>query len=659
MPIKISTALTTSINTGYEGIVYAADHGCSIINCSWGSTFGDEYGQDIVNYATFNRNALVIAAAGNNGLELEFFPASFDNVISVGASNIDDLKWDNSNYAVSVDVMAPGENVRMTKPGDAYMNGWGTSFASPITAGCAAIVKSYYDTLSALQIGEVIRITCDNIDTISGNEPYADLMGKGRVNLYRALSDELTPSVRYKNINLMYSHDTIKITGDFVNYLMGTSNLNVLMSCSSPYIQLLNNSFNAGYIAELDTVNNNQSAFTMIVDSTMPLDENIYFKLNFIDGTYYDFQMLKIKMNISYIDIDTNNIKTTISNNGFISYTKDREGRGYDYKTYEDICYEMGIIFGLDTNKVGDCVRGNNDFISYNKAERINTDTIADQIITSEYNNRDTSFYNFTIKQKVYAWNKPDYQDFIFVEYQIINNLDSIIDNFNFGLFADWDILNYSLNKVAYYSPTKISYAYYTGVEDVHSGFQLLSDSIVRPYAFDNISGGEGGIDITNGFTDIEKFNALTSIKENAGVNGLGNDICNLLSCGPYKISPFDTLTIVYGIHSSENLNDLITNSAVAQTLYDSLFPNPVGIKEIIKAENNFYIYPNPASTVLFIKFDNGSSKKLKFEIFDVFGKKVKEIETWESLLKIDIADLEKGVYIIKNDNVSRKFIKN
>ena len=173
MPIKISTAASTIINSGYEGIVYAADHGCDIINCSWGSTVGDEYGQDIINYAVFNRNALVVAAAGNNGIELEFYPASYDNVINVGASNIDDNKWSNSNYSVTIDCMAPGESVRMTAPNNNYVNGWGTSFASPIFAGCAAIVKSYYDTLSALQIGEVLRTTCDNIDTVSGNEAFA------------------------------------------------------------------------------------------------------------------------------------------------------------------------------------------------------------------------------------------------------------------------------------------------------------------------------------------------------------------------------------------------------------------------------------------------------------------------------------------------------
>ncbi|MBK7886781.1 MAG: S8 family serine peptidase [Bacteroidetes bacterium] len=55
----------------YEGIVYAADMGCQITNCSWGGG-GGSFGQNIIDYATFNKNSLVIAAAGNNGNTLYF-----------------------------------------------------------------------------------------------------------------------------------------------------------------------------------------------------------------------------------------------------------------------------------------------------------------------------------------------------------------------------------------------------------------------------------------------------------------------------------------------------------------------------------------------------------------------------------------------------------
>ena len=657
MPIKVSTAASTTINSGYEGIVYAADHGCDIINCSWGSTIGNEYGQDIINYAVFNRNALVVAAAGNNGIELEFYPASYDNVINVGASNIDDNKWNKSNYSVTVDCMAPGESVRMTAPNNGYVNGWGTSFASPIFAGCAAIVKSHYDTLSALQIGEVLRTTCDNIDTVAGNEPFADLMGTGRVNLYRALSDPISSSIRYKNVNYTINNDTMQIVGDFVNYLKSTNNLNILITTNSSYIQLITNTFNAGVINTMDTISNNSLPFTMLVDTNIPIDENIYFKLVYTDGTYSDFQMLRFKLNQSYVDVDTNNITTTIANNGLISYTDGRAGTGYNYKDYKNICYEMGIIIASDTNIVEDCVRSNSDFIGFNKALKFNNDTIANQIIKTTYLNIDTSEFNLTINQNIYAWNNTDYKDFIFVKYQIINNIDTVINNLNFGLFSDWDIINYSLNKADYYSANRLAYVYSNTTEQVYSGFQLLSDSVAKAYAFDNIAGGEGGVDITNGFSDEEKYFALTHQRQMAGVNGLGNDVCQALSCGGYTINPFDTITIAYAIHSTENINDLITNSNTAQILYDSLFPKPVGIENISQSINDFLIYPNPANNYLIIKTNN--TKYYNIKLLDITGVIIRDYQNInDKNYRIDISDLQNGIYFISINNSIKKFVK-
>ena len=54
------------IITGYEGIKYAADHGCSIINCSRGGTAGGQLEQDVITYATINKNVSVCCSAGND-----------------------------------------------------------------------------------------------------------------------------------------------------------------------------------------------------------------------------------------------------------------------------------------------------------------------------------------------------------------------------------------------------------------------------------------------------------------------------------------------------------------------------------------------------------------------------------------------------------------
>ena len=659
MPIKVSATSGASITHGYEGIVYAADHGCSIINCSWGGTSYSEYGQDIVNYATINRNALVVAAAGNNGLDLDFYPASYDNVMSIAGSNVNDNKWNNSNYGAYIDVIAPGEDVYMTSPNNGYINGWGTSFASPLVAGCAAIVKAHYDTLTSCQIGEVIRMSADNIDTVSGNEPYAGLMGKGRVNLYKALTQQLTPSVRYKNIryNLNTSFDTLFITGDFVNFLKPTINLNVLLTTESEYVNIVDATFNAGVINELDTVNNYNDAFIVEILPNIPVDETIYFKLNLSDNNYSDFQVIKVKLNNSYMNIDTNNIKTTISNTGHFAYENSGEGIGFKYIDSDDLTFDFGIITATNDTTVEDCVRGVRQFEGIGKAEYNEVDKISDEEIVSKYKNiAVANKYNIEITQKTYAWNKAEYNDFIIVNYYIVNKADSILSNFYFGLFSDWDIDNYDLNSADFNEENNLSYTFSTKPEGLYSGFQLLSDVNCNNYSFDNIQGGGGGIDITNGFSEQEKYQALISQRQIAGI-GQGNDVCSMLSCGPYSINSNDTLFVSYAIHTSKSLQEIINSSEQAQVLFDSLFRQNIFVDNI-NEEQKINIYPNPVSSKLFVNYFD-CNRGFLTTIYSVSGTQIiKNKQIIYSSNAIDVSCLKPGVYILvlESDNLKKYF---
>ena len=165
LPVKIADAQGNLI-AGYEGITYAADHGCQIINCSWGSNSSSQMGQDVVNYATINTNSLVVAGAGNDNSDDNFYPASFDNVLSVGATSASDGKASFSNYGYTLDVSAPGINIYSTTYNNNYTMNSGTSMSSPIVAGCAGIVQSYFPNLTGIQVGEKLRVSADNINSL-------------------------------------------------------------------------------------------------------------------------------------------------------------------------------------------------------------------------------------------------------------------------------------------------------------------------------------------------------------------------------------------------------------------------------------------------------------------------------------------------------------
>jgi subtilisin family serine protease len=155
-----------------RAIRYAADNGAKVINMSFGKAFSPQkqWVDDAVKYAT-SKGLLFVHAAGNAAIDLDTaknFPCKTDssgtiitnNWINVGASCYKANKYlvaTFSNYGkMNVDVFAPGHDMYSLKEENKYDSGSGTSYASPVVAGIAALIWSYYPNLSANQIKEII-----------------------------------------------------------------------------------------------------------------------------------------------------------------------------------------------------------------------------------------------------------------------------------------------------------------------------------------------------------------------------------------------------------------------------------------------------------------------------------------------------------------------
>ena len=155
-----------------NGIRYAADNGAKVINMSFGKgyTWNKQAVDEAVKYA-LSKDVLLIHAAGNDGKDLEKetnYPTRVyadgsgmaDAWIEVGASGPDDdstLVASFSNFGkAKVDVFAPGVSIYSTTPGSHYANHDGTSMASPVVAGLAALIREYYPKLKANQVKDII-----------------------------------------------------------------------------------------------------------------------------------------------------------------------------------------------------------------------------------------------------------------------------------------------------------------------------------------------------------------------------------------------------------------------------------------------------------------------------------------------------------------------
>ncbi|OIU72036.1 S8 family peptidase [Rossellomorea aquimaris] len=161
-----------------DGIRYAADQGAEVINMSLGCDCSTPTLESAVNYA-WNKGSVIVAAAGNDGISTTFEPASYANVIAVGAVDSYDRKASFSNYGTWVDVTAPGVDIASTVPNNGYSYMSGTSMASPHVAGLAGLLAS--QGRSNVQIRQAIEQTAD---PISGTGSYFE---HGRINSYDAV----------------------------------------------------------------------------------------------------------------------------------------------------------------------------------------------------------------------------------------------------------------------------------------------------------------------------------------------------------------------------------------------------------------------------------------------------------------------------------------
>jgi subtilisin family serine protease len=182
-----------------NAIRYAVDNGAKIINMSFGKYLSPQKKlvDDAIKYAA-QKNVLLIRGAGNDGANIDmtpFYPSQFlsdgtvaKNVITVGATDMTGNKAGFSNYGLkSVDVFAPGVKIYSTVSARKYAFKEGTSMASPVVAGAAALILSYYPNLTAVQLKDVLMQSVTKPVAVKGKTLTEESVSGGIINVYEAL----------------------------------------------------------------------------------------------------------------------------------------------------------------------------------------------------------------------------------------------------------------------------------------------------------------------------------------------------------------------------------------------------------------------------------------------------------------------------------------
>ncbi len=688
-----TVAEPTSIGYGYQGILYAALYGADVINCSFGGTNVSAFGQDVVTFA-HSLGSLIVGAAGNTNTETSFYPASYPEVLSVGAIQSNDIRSTFSSFGFDLDVMARGTSVLSTVLGNGYALNSGTSMASPIVAGIAALVRHQHPSWSPDRVRQQIRSSANNAVYGGNSLNVAFKLGKGKVDASRAVTTPL-PGVEVTNVRFLADDGSKLSFGEDGNIRLTLINHGAPTSGSfSIQPVALNNNMTVGSGSAI-AVGVIQTGGSVQIDIPIFIQENFNFtetptvRLMMSDTgtTYTDFEVVAFE-DFLYDVIDVNRAVTSFATNGTIGYESATSGSGgigfqpivetsNGLLQLESILYEAGLMISMTSERgvfMVNQVRSTN--VSDNhfrpkaaftvKEPGLISDADGVAIFTSAGFPASPSL---EVIQEVYAFKEAAVNRSVFVKYSIRNTSSELMRNVRAGLFADWDIGDFEDNTVAYSAEDSILYAYSPDQTDTYPYVAIAHlGPITSALAIDNAY--DGVVDSLNfgtyfasnnasqdGYTRQEKLWSLRAGTMNTSVSN--TDVAMATASGSFMLAPQQEMIVGFVIAFGETLPILRAQIAAARA--KRVFEvSTVGFgvsgppwidspTEVALLPN----YPNPFNPGTTIRFTNTRFSTVKVDVFDMLGRHVTELANrtfgaGEHRIEFDASGLATGAYVVR-----------
>lgn len=581
LPVKVSIDFSPLIYRGYQGLVYAADHGAQIINLSWGGSANSRMGRDAVAYATVNKEALVVAACGNTPAFIDFFPASFPNVLSVAGSQQNDAVWNSTStfgttYHYMVDIVAPSRDVRTISSNNGLFSATGTSLGAPIVCGAAGLVKSMFPGYSNAQVGEKVRVTSDQ--TFYNGNPglYTEKLGRGRVDAHAALT-QASPSVRAVDWEItdpkdgiVQAGDTVEVRIRFANYLDSVGNLSVnLATPNGTVFNILHGQVDLGNLGTLDTASNWLAPFKLVVSAGASPGYEGYLRLGYAGTGYTDWEYIPLIVEPDYVNIDQNRIEVSFDGKGrwgYMNYPTLTQGKGWTVDGVAGLMNDAGFLVGSSATQVSDNIQNqngtaNNHFENLNPIERFQPGFHSDVEANTRFNDAGAAAnaLDIEVDQQSYQFQLSPDDNYIIQEYTISNvhPTDTLRDGYA-GMYFDLDGYWRTNNVSKYDSAARCIYNFTeTWVTLWNMGIALLTPDSLHGYA------AEVG---TFGYTAADKWTALTSPPTAANLNNV--NLVQFISAGPFDIAPGDSHVVAFALLAADSVAHLRSTAERANDKY-------------------------------------------------------------------------------------------
>ncbi len=588
LPVKVYNFNGSQFSnfSGFEGIVYAADMGCKVINLSWGSARNQlQFEQDIISYAAINRDVVVVAAAGNTPQELNFMPASYKYVLSVAAIDSFDRRSSAGTFSRAIDLTAPGINVwGLDYRGGYFFTQSGSSMASPIAASAAGLTRGRHPNLNALQIGEFMKVNGDMIDSIPANRNFAGKLGKGRINALKLMLGNNKTSIRLNDVQVrsqagfqFLAGDTLSVWPTFLNYLDPVDSFQVQFSIENETYPILRQSQAYGSTGSMQL-----AAATLPFQFIIPVGvtSNRFISLVFTISApgFSDKEYHRMVINSEYLDLDTNRLKISITSNGRFGYLNDAQTIGSGIQLDgKQMSSAGGWLVGYSPRKLSNSVFGinvsNNHFKALKGIRYLNFPNI-DQHAVGYFNDSlaGDSSLGLHVKQSAYAFNHDSLAGVAFMQLELQNQSSIRWDSLCIGLYTDFEVRNFRRNKADYDTLLQLGYSWSTNEPKAYAGMVLLTEHEPGFFAIDaTASTANGNINLFDGFSKNEKWRSISKGLERtrAGIESAeGNNVVQVQSAKLRGFESGSTRRVAFAYVLSDSLEGLKRQALSAKHYY-------------------------------------------------------------------------------------------
>ncbi len=339
---------------------------------------------------------------------------------------------------------------------------------------------------------------------------------------------------------------------------------------------------------------------------------------------------------------NTGTLEVTIIDNGYIGDNGSGNFGGVVYNGNQNAMHTAGFSYGALGAGFGNFGIGNiEDF--YNFIPIAGFFSIP---YFNEHAYYTASLYAFPSSRTFAESFSNTGENFVFIKTTISDNINNMND-LQPGLYADWDVGNYLLNRGGYDPSRNLFYVYENDGGTDSSFYGIMGIGIDGESMAPNTMKGI----ITDSFTSsrAELYNFMTSTAfDTITIDG---NYRIYTCCGPFVVPVGSTITLDYAIVSGTSLADLLVNAQAAID-YGLLVP----VEDATSTTFDFLLlhnYPNPFNPTTTIKYKLPASSKVTLKIYDVLGNEVatllneeKEAGTYEFIL--NASNYPSGVYFYR-----------